>query len=470
MFIIIVYNLFRQNVSFIFIGQLSVVNMRLYSAFVSSLLFPTKSHRSVLTPLKDNLPFKQAENNATIVFIPGCGVSPLRYNPVLENIRTCCEQKNMNTDIFIAKFTGNLAHRFEINTVASSIKKQFGNNTENLIVMGHSAGGSVCIEIAEKIKARGMILWDSCFNSAGRLPWKSYVSYKYNVSSLTLLSEYDKFIPFTVAALEYCEHKENTFDVSVLPRSNHFTGLNGDSESKESLQLSWKVSEYMASLLTTGPRQVNAQYYVSSATNSFIRDFSPLVHKNGQVSKTMEDITGIQNFHYSVCSDMMLTIFYILIPSLRPYLHGLNIFPGFICSHPTTKKSFSYSPMFNFDPFAKFNLPSVWIKLNKGFSRKNQGRDLCIDTYYKAHAELTESQKRKYRVKGKKIVFGDDIEIPHIPGICPLLWIFLPVFIRENDGHMIINCPVIRMDNGNLNAKILSKENFVEWLVSKSLK
>jgi len=35
---------------------------------------------------------------------------------------------------------------------------------------------------------------------------------------------------------------------------------------------------------------------------------------------------------------------------------------------------------------------------------------------------------------------------------------------------MIINCPVIRMDNGNLNAKILSKENFVEWLVSKSLK
>jgi len=442
--------------------------MKLYSAFVSSLLFPRKINN--LISFKDDLrvPFTPSENNATIVFVPGCGISPKRYHPVLENIRECCEQKNMNTDIFIAKFTGDLAHRFEINKVTSSIKKQFGNDTENLIVMGHSAGGSVCIEIAEEVDARGMILWDSSFNSAGRLPWKSYVSYKYKVDSLTLLSEYDKFVPFTIAALEYCDHQESTFDVSVLPKSNHFTGLNGDYDSKESQHLSWKVSEYMASLLTTGARQISAQYHVSTDTNSFIRDFSPLLHRNAQVSKTMKDITGIRNFHYSVCSDMMLTILYIIVPLLRPYLHGLNIFTGFIGSSPKLDQSFSYSPMFNFDPFATFNLPSLWIKLNKGSNKKNQARDLCIDTYYKAHSELTDSQKKRYRLEGKKVVFGDDIEVPHIPGICPLIWLFIPIIVRENDGHIIINCPVIRMDNGILNAKILSKENFIEWLVSKS--
>ncbi len=421
--------------------------MKFYPALVSSLIFPR--FHNILKNIHES------ESKTKIVFVPGCGVNPSKYKNILSNIKDHCNLKNTNPDIYLAEFTGNIGHRLEIDKLEKSVKKSF-NYEDDIFLIGHSSGGPMCIEIAEKVKASGMILWDSSFNSKGLLPWKSYNEYKFSVPSLTLLSEKDKRVPFPIAAIEYIECMENNSDVSVLKNCDHFTGLNNDHNKKESLELVSKISDYICS----------NKERTSRDTKEFIEDYSGLLKSNYGVSKTMEYITGVKNNHVSTPPDMILTILYITMPSIRSYIHGI-LFSMFLVSKPSQDLSYSYSPLFNFDPLAKFNLPSLWVKIDRGFNKKNTARDMNIDTFYKAHELLSNEQKKRYRVYGKKLIFGDDIIIPPIPGICPLIWLFLPILVREKEDCIIINSPVLK-SGSQYNTKLISKENFIEYLTLKA--
>ena len=164
---------------------------RIYPALVSSLLFPR--FENILRNIH------KSESKTKIVFVPGFGVNPSKYKNILSNIKDNCNLKN--PDIYIAEFTFNIAHSLELNQLEESIKKSFKKDDE-LFLIGHSSGGPMCIEIAEKINANGIILWGSSFNSKGLLFNKSYRKYNFNIPSLTLLCEKDNILPFPIGAIE----------------------------------------------------------------------------------------------------------------------------------------------------------------------------------------------------------------------------------------------------------------------------
>ena len=202
----------------------------------------------------------------------------------------------------------------------------------------------------------------------------------------------------------------------------------------------------------------------SEDTKEFIKDYSGFLKSNYGVSKTMEEISSIKNNHISP-PDMTLTILYIIMPSIRFYIHIIMLYM-FLISKPSAETlSYSYSPFFNFDTLGNFNLSSVWVKIDKGFEcRNNYARDMNIDMFYKAHELLSNEQKKRYRIFGKKIVFGDDIVISF-----PIVWFFMPILIREKEDCVIINSPVLKSYNSNqYTAKLISKENFIEYLTLKA--
>ena len=418
--------------------------MKIYPALVSSLLFPR--FENILKNIH------KSESKTKIVFVPGRGVNPYKYKNILSNIKDICNIKN--PDIYIAEFTFNLAHSLELNNLEESIKKSFKKDDE-LFLIGHSFGGPMCIEIAEKVNANGMILWGSSFNSKGLLSWKkNYRKYNFSVPSLTLLCEKDKILPFPVAAIEYIEDIDDNSDVSILKNCDHFTGLNNDHNKKESLELVSKISDYICSKKTK----------TSEDTKGFIKDYSGLLKSNYGVTKTMEEISGVKN-NYIIPPDMILTILYIMMPSSRYYINIIMLYMFLISKPSADNLSYSYSPFFNFDTLGKFNLSSTWVKIDKGFKcRNNAARDMNLDMFYKAHGLLSNEQKKRYRIYGKKIVFGDDIVIDF-----PVVWFFMPILIREKEDCVIINSPILKSYNSNKYAtKLISKENFIEYLTLKA--
>ena len=422
--------------------------MKIYPALVSSLLFPR--FENILKNIH------KSESKTKIVFVPGRGVNPYKYKNILSNIKDNCNQKN--PDIYIAEFTFNLAHSLELDKLEYSVKKSFKKDDEIFLIGHSSAAGNACIEIAEKLNEKlnvnGIILWGSSFNSKGLLFNKSYNKYKFSVPSLTLLCEKESRMPFPVAAIEYIENIEDNSDVSILKNCDHFTGLNNDHNKKESLELVSKISDYICSNKTRTGKN----------TKEFIKDYSGLLKSNYGVTKTMEEISGVKNNYIFMPPDMILTILYIMMPSSRYYINIIMLYM-FLISKPSAENlSYSYSPFFNFDTLGKFNLSSLWVKIDKGFEcRNNYARDMNIDMFYKSHELLSNEQKKRYRIFGKKIVFGDDIVTSF-----PVVWFFLPILIREKEDCVIINSPILKSGNNQYNAKLISKENFIEYLTLKA--
>ena len=142
---------------------------------------------------------------------------------------------------------------------------------------------------------------------------------------------------------------------------------------------------------------------------------------------------------------MILTILYIMMPSSRYYINIIMLYMFLISKPSADNLSYSYSPFFNFDTLGKFNLSSTWVKIDKGFKcRNNAARDMNLDMFYKAHGLLSNEQKKRYRIYGKKIVFGDDIVIDF-----PIVWFFMPILIREKEDCVIINSPILKSYNSN---------------------
>lgn len=458
--------------------------MKFSTLFVRSLLFPRSN--DVLTridkPFKPYIPvpkknssfseiiFSESPNNVNLVFLPGTGVSPVEYYPILENIRSKCEFKNMKVDMFMAKFTGNVMQRFESQKVVTSIKNKFGETPNNLIIVGHSAGAFIGLDIAKKVNAKAVVAWCGTFNSQGNLPWDFTESYGYNITSLTLLAEYDKLIPFPIAVSEFCDRTNLDYQknmlASVIKHGRHFSGLRGD-KSGAYYDISWKISEFMTFMFTDGDRSKSAEEYTRNNNEMLSKDYSGLrTPSHVEISRVTKKITGCRNTHYSIPPCMLLTVLYITLPPIRPFIHGFVLFPHFIFSQPTKTDSFSYSPMYNFFPNARLNLPFVWIKLDNLPEKKNRAREINISVFEEAFSTLSFEQQERYRVYGKKLKFSDDISIPRVPG-CSLLWLSTPVIMKDVKGELVAKSPVIEMGS-RINAKVFSKQNCIEWITSKS--
>jgi len=441
-----------------------------------------------LVPLPTQLPYKtqNVKSNTSILFMPGTGMKREEYFPVLNAIQSECRNNSINVDINIVKFTGDVMHRFEVDSVVSEVNNFYEKNDyDNIIFIGHSAGGSVGMQVAKKMDKtpKGIVSWCSSFNSMGDLPWDTFdpISLK-NTSSLTLLAENDKQLPLTIALREFCDksHINKGIFVSVLRQSDHYSGLS-----------SYKDS----SLFSNSGKNISGKIYmfIESCLNGNAGNAISVPQNRGSIINSFQngDVTGVEiktHQHYSVPPDMFLTFLYISVPFMKPLIHYYVLMLSFIFSQPDEDHSYSFSPLPDILPFATFNSPPLWVKI-KGLSQnRNRARDMNRSIFNKALESVTPDQKSRYLSFGKKMVFGDDISIPAVP-LCNFIWLFTPLITYDSLGSILkiftlFFMPLIKHESGGspvlvvqsptidigsrINAKILSRQECIEWIITKS--
>jgi len=233
-------------------------------------------------------------------------LSLLSNRPVLNAIQSECRNNSINVDINIVKFTGDVMHRFEVDSVVSEVNNFYEKNDyDNIIFIGHSAGGSVGMQVAKKMDKtpKGIVSWCSSFNSMGDLPWDTFdpISLK-NTSSLTLLAENDKQLPLTIALREFCDksHINKGIFVSVLRQSDHYSGLSSYKDSSlfsnSGKNISGKIYMFIESCLNGNAG--NANDYMKWETNRTIDRYSGIsVPQNrGSIINSFQngDVTGVE--------------------------------------------------------------------------------------------------------------------------------------------------------------------------------
>lgn len=412
-------------------------------------------------------PIPNVLKNITIVFLPGTGIEPSEYEHLLQDMKYTCSLKLMNADIFTAKFTGNVMHRFEVDSIVSEVEKNLNLNND-LFIMGHSGGGVVGFEIAKKLNAKGVISLCGTFNSIGDLPWDSINSYDYPLPSLTLLAEHDKMLPFPIAVHEYCSDikTETRIYSSILNNQKHLSSV-GNNEPDSIGVISWKVSEFMASLSTDGPRSDSAKKYIEDETKKVYKEFSGLSTPNrAEISSTIEKLSGSKNDHHSVPPDMISTFFYIAFHGIKPFIHLYWLLPTFVFSQPSLYQSHSYSPLPDVFPTAVLHMPPVWLKSESIKKGKNRAMNMNKIVFEEALLSVSKTQRDRYESHGKKITFRDDFSVPKIPG-CGMIWLMMPLILNNQGETLEIISPTIDIGS-RINAKILSKRMCIEWITTKS--
>lgn len=408
--------------------------------------------------------------NVSLMFFPGTLVKTDEYNPILDKIKLDCESRNIQLDVKIIKFQFDCMHRFEIDSVTEDVNTYYNNNNySDIVFFSHSAGGPVAMNVVRNMtKKPSLILWGSTFNSDGDFPWEGIDPLTLNTTSLTLLAEKDNHLPFPIALKEYCDNRlngSNTF-VCDLPGFGHFSGIRSMGNSK----ISKIVSTFIESQVLTTENSIK---YFDIHHKSFLERYSTLSKPQDRVSINNDFEDGSittssvdSHFHYSVPPDMFLTFLYIAIPIMKPFIHNLIILPSFVSVQPTKKKSYSFSPLPDILPFAVLNSPPTWVKIDGLKKSNNRARDMNIRIFEKALDSVTTCQKQRYLKDGKKIRFGDDISIPLFPA-CSVLWLITPLMMI-NSSRLIVKSPTIDIGS-RMNAKLISKQECIEWIVSKSL-
>jgi len=437
-----------------------------------------------------------SNNPISIVFLPGSLVDPREYTKFLETLKDVCETNGIDTNIYNTKFTCNIMHRWETDDVSNDILTQIPRD-HGLVIIGHSGGGFTAVDVAEKVSADCVVQWAGTLNSMGDLPWDSRSAEDLSVPRYTLLSEYDKRIPFPLAIKEFCLNKNNNSLVSFLEGGYHFSGIKEGSKENNTamtyigkeyelrrgktnlytLEAAWKISEFISSAMLIGTSPDTATRYLQSDHTRVLERFMSL--SKGQtryeISTDIETIaafklgipTKIKNFHISVPGDMLMTFLYIGVHPLRPIIHTCMLLSSFIFSHPDSSsgESYSYSPLPDCNPFAVIRSPPTWVKLD-GIDKNltNRARLMNTEIFNSALKSVSPDQKRRYVKYGRKMVFGEDIVIPPIPG-CGLLWILSPILMNlgYSKKKLCVHSPVLNVGS-RMNAKIVNKSSCIEWI------
>lgn len=428
----------------------------------------------------------------SIVFLPGTLVAPDEYTTVLEELGRACRLNGINANVYNTKFTGNAMHRWEVDDVSRDVIENIPMDN-GLVVVGHSGGAFVAVDVAEKVGADCVVQWAGTLNSMGELPWDTRDPRDFKTPRYTILSEYDKRIPFLPAMMEFTEKRNDSF-VTHIEGGTHFSGVRkgssvkaGDKDRSKSrnvdfdtIQIAWKIAVFISATMGIGQEPRACMNYIQSDHNRTTHNFFGI--SKGQtryeLSKDIESMTkrclgvpqDVTNFHHSVPGDMLLTFLYVSVPYARPVLHAALLYTGFLCSHPDRANSCSYSPLPDMNPFSILRSPPTWVKIGGTDPyQKNRARAMNSDVFAEALGSITPEQKRRYAAHGRKMRFGDDVVIPPIPG-CGLAWIVTPlrlVLVHPGTGDLLVRSPVLNMGS-RMNAKILSKTQCIEWITTSS--
>lgn len=463
--------------------------MRFYISIICSLHLGN-IHGFITPTIKPIIPTLDKQNDPTVsvVILPGTLVRPKCYEPLAREIHNICRKKDIDVDISLARFTLNIGHRFQVDSMSKEITKN--TKTENIVLIGHSASAAVGIDICSNIKAKGFVQWCGTFNSRGSFPWEIYDRLGFKSPILCILAEQDRMFSFTAALKDFdgLSNYANMFP-TYIKDAKHMTGV-----SKYQGPLTKRMKNDMGTLFLT-EKGLHKSYVKTIAQR--VSDF--VAYTQGPGSPTYEDslydlnllkedfwikykglipantkpdaksiIYGSEKSehghrHIHTPQGMFMTILYCAFPETRCLMHFLTIMVPFILSHD----SVSVSPLLNVVPGRKLNNPSIWVKIPL-HTGKNFSRDTNSRTFKDALGEVEEKDRREYFKSGRPMVFGPDISISLVPG-CAVAWLLTPLRLKYGDkgNAVIVNSPTIRM-NSRLNTKLISKEQCLEWILVKS--
>jgi len=391
-------------------------------------------------------------------------------------------------DVNIAKFTFNIGHRFESESISERIKKRA--KSDKIVVVGHSASAVVGADIAQKVGAVGFVQWCGTFNSNGDFPWDCLDPYKYDLPVMTILSEHDSLFSFATATREFCSFGNYTNNrINMIPTSikdaGHFSGIFPDDREFEDLpsrmrhtlentgmtvddlfdmaavSIAWRVSEFIG-FLNGSSRSINR-----------VMDMKKRFHsKFGEISNTqsVDDVksmlygTGTSEYHTHSTNPpgLLYSLLYAAFPEGRSLLTLTMVVLPFIFTYPSRDRSISVSGIVNPLPGAVFSNPGIWAKIPYG-GPDEFSRGVNSDTFNQALSEVSEEDREAYFKHGKPMVFARDTEIAKIPG-CGLMWVSTPLVLDNRDSYLSVSSPVISMKD-TLNTKLLSKKQCLEWIL-----
>lgn len=426
---------------------------------------------------------KSVNPDVSVVILPGTFVSPEDYSPIGQQLKSMCDAKNIKSDISIAKFTLNCGHRFEVDRISKDILENV--NSENIIIVGHSASAFIGAEIASNVNATGLIQWCGTFNSRGTFPWETYDGNECKVPVLTILSEQDNLFSFAAALGDFNGLRlSKTMFASYIKDATHMSGIGESVDKKrkitkrmkhsmeglgieksdlkdlERISITWRMTEFI-SHITVSPSDK-----LEHMNNHFWEKYEKLIDNFGRPHvKTMlygENTTSSYHHHIHTPPDMILTILYCSLPEIKPFLHFCTMLIPFIFSYG---ESISVSPLMNVFPGNCLNNPSIWVKIPED-TCEYFSRDLNSNTFMEALSEVSEEDRAAYFNHGKQVVFQEDDVVPHVPG-CGLIWLCTPLNIESRKDVILVKSPVIKMQN-RLNTKLISKDQCTELILIKA--
>lgn len=467
-------------------------NMRFYIPTICSVhLNCIRNIHGFVTPtIKPVVPILDKQNDPTVsvVILPGTLVRPKCYEPIAREIQDICRKKDIDVEISLARFTLNVGHRFQVDSMSNEIIKN--TNTENIVLVGHSASAAVGIDICSKIKAKGFVQWCGTFNSRGSFPWEIYDRISFKPPILCILAEQDRMFSFTAALKDFdgLSNSPNMFPTCIKD-AKHMSGVSkyqgpltkrmknnmgAGFLTEKGLHKSYVntiaqlVSDFIG--FTEGPS--SPSYEVSLCDLLHLKEDFWIKYK-GLISANVKpnaksiiygpEESEQKHRHIHTPRGMLLTMVYCGFPEIRHAIHFMTIMLPFIFSY----NSVSICPLLNVVPGRKLNNPSIWAKIPL-HTKKNFSRDTNSRTFKDALAEVGDKERQEYFKNGRPMVFGPDISIPLVPG-CSIAWLVTPLGLKFGDKNdaVVVNSPTIRM-NSRLNTKLISKEQCLEWILVKS--
>ena len=426
---------------------------------------------------------KQNDPKVSVVILPGTLVRPKYYEPIAHSIERLCNSKKIEVDVSLAKFTLNIGHRFQVESMSEEILKTV--KTDNIVLVGHSASAFVGIDISSKVKAKGLVQWCGTFNSRGSFPWEIRQRNELNSPVLCILAEQDGMLSFTSALKDFdgLFNSTTTFP-TYIKDAKHMSGISWldrpltkrmridmINRSLTEKELGESYAKSIAMRISDFVGYVNGSDVSRVSLNLLKEDFwikyEGLIHANHRPSvKSMiyrSDSFSKTHTHIHTPQGMFLTVVYCSFPESRYLIHFLTMMLPFIFSHD----SVSICPLMNVLPGKKLNNPSIWVKIPK-HTRRKFSRDTNSKTFKAALEEVPERCKQEYFQCGKPMVFGSDIDIPLVPG-CALVWLMSPLKIAygNKEDPVVVSSPTIRMGS-RLNTKLISREQCLEWILVKA--
>lgn len=426
----------------------------------------------------------------SVVVLPGTLVSPSKYEPVCHQIESTCKSNNITADVSIAQFTLNVGHRFEVESMVEKIKKEV--RSENVIIVGHSASAVVGAQIAEDVNAAGFVQWCGTFNSIGDFPWDCIDPSKFTTPTMAILAEHDSLFSFPTSIREFC--RAGNYTSRVIPTSvkdsGHFSGVYMDDREFDDLpkrlrntiestgtsvddlfemevvSVSWRIAQFMG-YLNGAPKETSR---VENMGKHFRSKFGELANTH-----TRDDVktmlygpdSSVNHVHTVNPPGLLYSLLHAAFPEGRSLITLSTVVLPFIFTLPGISGSVSVSSVLNPFPTSFFSNPSIWVKMPyKG--PDDYSKEINTNTFEKALADVSESDRQDYFNFGRPMVFAKDTNVPKIPG-CGPMWVATPLVVNDEGNHVSVSSPVIKLDK-TLNTKLISRKQCLEWILVKCFK